>query len=153
MQLKLLADYPSAAATVAGWYFETWGCHVPGVTLESELDKVRGYMERETAPLLVLALDGYAVVGCAAFKIREMPQFSEYEHWLGGVFVDPAHRGRGVAGRLVEDVVARARRAGVEHLYLQTEDLSGGLYGQLGFEGLETVENRGHHVLIMRYGL
>ena len=150
MQLTLLADRPQAAQQVAGWYFETWGRHVPGVTLESELEKVRGYMGRET-PLLVLALDDDEVVGCAAFKIREMPQFPDFEHWLGGVFVDPSQRGRGVAGELVLDVLRRARRAGVEQLYLQTEDLTGGLYGRLGFEPLQEVDNRGRRVLVMRF--
>ena len=50
---------------------------------------------------------------------------------------------------LAEEVIARARKAGIDKLYLQTDNLSGGLYSRLGFKPLYETEFGGHHVLVM----
>lgn len=52
--------------------------------------------------------------------------------WLCDVFVLPAARGRGVAGRLVQAAVARARADGVRRVMLATLDAHG-LYRRHGF--------------------
>lgn len=149
MELVLLADDPSAIEKVAGWYFEEWASDVEGVTLEQVVTKVSTFTGRDTAPMSVLAKEGDEIVGAAEFKIREMDIYPDYEFWMGGVFVDKEHRGKGVAAALVSEVLCRAKGAGVERLYLQTEDLSGGLYRQHGFEPLEEVVYKGIRVLVM----
>lgn len=99
--------------------------------------------------MLVLAEEGGEVLGAAELKIREMDIYPDYEFWLGGVYVDEPRRGRGVASALVREVLSRARAAGIERLYLQTEDLSGGLYRRHGFEPIEEVDYKGHRVVVM----
>lgn len=154
LTLKLLADLGRQRAdvvqTLARWFFDEWGRHVPGVTLESEIAKVSAFDGRHTAPLMVVAQVGGEPVGAAALKIREMSIYPEFEHWLGSVYVAPHYRGRGVASTLVRDIVGRANDAGIEDLYLQTEDFSGGLYAHHGFEPLERVLYKGVDVLVMR---
>ncbi|MFZ4215395.1 GNAT family N-acetyltransferase, partial [Pantoea endophytica] len=82
-------------------------------------------------------------------KRREMQAFPQYEHWLGSVFVADSHRGRGLAGALVEQAAAQAVRMGVSDLYLQTEALDGGLYARLGWKPLQEADNCSHRVLVM----
>ena len=82
-------------------------------------------------------------------KIREMAMFPEYEHWLGGVYVVEQARGQGVASLLVTEILSRARRAGISKLYLQTENLTGGVYCRHGFKAVEEVNDKGVHVLVM----
>ena len=165
----LLPDRPDAIPVLAAWFFEQWGRHVEGTTLETEIAKVSTYQGRDGAPLMVVATvggedgggedgdadtgDADAFVGAAALKVREMSIFPQYEHWLGNVYVAPARRGQGLASKLVREVVERARRAGVERLYLQTESLDGGLYGRLGFQPVEQVRYRGQEVLVMELPL
>lgn len=145
----LLADHPDAAGCVAQWYFQEWGHRRPGNTFTATLDRVQSYANRDRIPLMLLALDRDAVIAAAALKIREMDMFPDREHWLGGVYVHAAYRGRSVAARLIEDIVATASRLAVDVLHLQTEQLDGGLYARLGWVPRERVTNGGIEVLVM----
>lgn len=148
MEFALLADHPEAVETVARWYFDEWG-RAAGRSFDDELERVSTYTGRDTAPLIVLARRDGVAIGATQLKIREMEQFPEYEFWVGGVYVEASARGRGLASRLVEDVVARARAAAIDRLHLQTENLSGGLYARLGFEPLHEADSHGVRVVVM----
>ncbi|MBW4838956.1 MAG: GNAT family N-acetyltransferase [Paenibacillaceae bacterium] len=71
------------------------------------------------------------------------------EGWAGisNVVVDPRHRRKGVAGRLLQALVSWAAENGAEGLYLQV--LAGNapaleLYGKLGFEAISAYHYRVH---------
>ncbi|MBU0914708.1 MAG: GNAT family N-acetyltransferase [Gammaproteobacteria bacterium] len=149
MEFLLLADEPSAAETVASWYFEQW-CRATGrYTKEQVLTKVSAAINRNNAPMLILAKLDKELVGAAELKIREMEAYPDYEFWLGGVYVTSQARGYGVASALVNEALSRARAAGIKQLYLQTEDLTGGLYVRHGFVPLARVGSKGIDVLVM----
>lgn len=149
MELALLSEYPEYAPHIARWYFDEWLAHIPEASLETVLAKIsRTYMGFEF-PVMVIAKDGAKLLGVAELKEREMDTYPQLVHWLGGVYVDPAMRGCGVGSILVNEVVRRARALGVENLYLQTENLSGGLYKRLGFEPLQRTIYKGRSVLLM----
>ncbi|NQZ07992.1 MAG: GNAT family N-acetyltransferase [Algicola sp.] len=149
MKLLLLADEPSAAATVATWYFNEW-CKDTGRYDKDEVEKkVYASTNRDKPPLLVLAKEDDTLIGAAELKFREMDIYPQFEHWIGGVYVDENHRGKGVAFKLVSEVIAKARSVGVKKLYLQTEDLSGGLYARMGFKPIEEADSNGVKVLVM----
>ena len=149
MELSLLADNPSAIATVATWYFEQWCSENSSITKDFIIDKVSAATNREHAPLIVLAKISDEFVGAIELKIREMDIYPEYEFWIGGVYVAESARGKGVASALVKNVLLRARNADIEKLYLQTEDLTGGLYSRHGFLPIEQTDYKGHRVLVM----
>ncbi|KIO35163.1 GNAT family N-acetyltransferase [Shewanella sp. cp20] len=149
MEFCLLADDPSAADTVARWYYDQW-CRASGRhSFQFVRENVSSATCRLGAPMIVLAKQKGELVGAAELKIREMEMFPEYEFWLGGVYVREQARGQGVASALVKEVLRQARRAGIAMLYLQTEDLSGGLYTQFGFRHLEQVDSKGVLVTVM----
>ncbi|WP_211249630.1 GNAT family N-acetyltransferase [Microvirgula aerodenitrificans] len=149
MELLLLADEPSAAGMVASWYFDEW-CRDSGhYTQDQVLAKVMAATHVDRAPLIVLARQAGEWVGAAELKIREMAIFPEYEYWLGGVYVVEKARGQGVASLLITEILSRARGAGIRKLYLQTENLTGGVYCRHGFKAVEHVNYKGVHVLVM----
>lgn len=149
MEFVLLAEEPSAAELVASWYFEQW-CRDSGrYTKEQVLAKVLAATNRNQAPMLILARLNQEWVGAAELKIREMELFPDYEFWLGGVYVTAQARGAGVASALVKEALVRARHLGIQRLYLQTEDLAGGLYARHGFVPVTKVEAKGVNVLVM----
>ena len=82
--------------------------------------------------IIVLAVEGAEILGAAQLKYREMDIYPEKEHWLGGVYVSKKHRGSKVAENVIGKVVSVAKQLNVDKLYLQTEDLRGGLYRRLG---------------------
>lgn len=150
MKMALLADHPEAAERVGGWYWDQWG-QVAGESLEDSIARTETFMSREGPPMIVLARDDEQDewLGAAQLKFREMSLYPEFEHWLGGVYVPESARGRGVGSRLVDEVMSRARAAGIERLYLQTERLDGGFYRRHGFEPVKDVVYNGVHVLVM----
>ena len=150
MQCALLADLPSAIPLVARWYYEEWGRDLPDNSPEICAAWLAPQVNREHVPLYLVAVSGDAVIGTAALKLREMPEFPEREHWLGAVFVPEDQRGRGVAAALARFAIAEAKRIGVRELFLQTDRLDGGLYAQAGFAPVERVHSDGHEVLVMR---
>jgi len=145
----LLADRPDAAETVAQWYFDEWGHRVAGMTRERIAAKVRESSNTERIPLIVLAIEADEIVGAAELKYREMDIYPDKEHWLGGVFVAPHRRGRGIASRLANEVAEIANSFKVPVLYLQTEYRDGGLYSRLGWKPIERVRNKGLDLLVM----
>ena len=149
MELSLLADNPSAIQTVATWYFDEWCRETDRYTKDEVIEKVSSSINRNKAPLLVIAKELDELMGAAELKIREMEIYPEYEFWLGGVFVPKSARGNGIASLLVEEVISQARKININKLYLQTEDLSGGLYLKHGFKPLEKTSYKGVNVLVM----
>ncbi len=150
MQCRLLADLPSAIPLVARWYYEEWGRDLPDNSPEICAAWLAPQVNRERVPLHLIALEGDTVLGTAALKLREMTEFPDREHWLGGVFVPLEQRGRGVAAELTRFALEYAPRIGVRELFLQTDRLDGGLYARAGFEPLARVHSDGHEVLVMR---
>lgn len=140
---ELTVDAPERLQ-LAQWYHAEWGQDA-GLSLEQELQRLNRPQDAEGFPHLIAAFDDGQVVGAVQLKRREMQAFPQYEHWLGSVFVADSHRGRGLAGALVE----QAARMGVSDLYLQTEALDGGLYARLGWKPLQEADNRSHRVLVM----
>lgn len=53
--------------------------------------------------------------------------------YLHSMFVDPDHRGRGLAGRLTETAMSWARELGHSHLVLHASDAGRPVYERLGF--------------------
>lgn len=149
MEFSLLADNPSAARIVAKWYFDEWCRDTGRHSLDFVQKNVAAASSKETAPMLVLCHIDNELVGAAELKNREMDAFPEYEFWLGGVYVQTDYRGKGIGFALVSEVIKRAKKANIKQLYLQTENLSGGLYTKFGFNHLHQVDSKGVHVTVM----
>ena len=148
MDFVFLADRQDAIPIIAGWYFEQWG-HITKASVETTSAKMREALNRDKIPLFVLAVEDDEIVGVAELKYREMTIYPDKEHWIGGVFVPPAHRGKGIASRVANRIAEIARSLGVKTLHVQTERLDGGLYSRLGWAPFEQVNYRGLDVLVM----
>ena len=101
----------------------------------------------EADQLVLLALDEGRPVGMAGIA-REIGQRRRHRATLWGVWLDPAHRGRGIGRQLVQGALDWAATRGVRAVYLEVvenEDPSWSLYGRLGFVRRE-VDPFGAHV-------
>jgi GNAT superfamily N-acetyltransferase len=149
LRFQNLADRLDAVPLLGEWYFGEWGHLNPAATPEKIAARLFASMNRDAIPLVMLAVMGDEVIGSAELKYREMTIYPEKEHWLGGVFVVPEHRDKGVAARLIDAVVNSARVLGVDVLHIQTLRLDGGLYQKLGWQRTEQICYRGLDVLVM----
>ncbi|MBC3767081.1 GNAT family N-acetyltransferase [Neptunicella marina] len=150
MEFVLLADAPAALGKVAGWYYNKWGRKHKDVSLQNIAAKLTRSDNREQVPLLMLVRHLGQIVAAGELKWREMPQFEQYPVWMGGIYVDKHWRGLGIASHLVAALIEKAKTLGITELYLQTEDLSGGIYAKSGFKPIHQLESNGKQVVVMR---
>ena len=153
MDFIYLADREDAIPLIAEWYFEQWHDRIEANSVAETARRLHNYLNRDEIPLIVLAVHSEEILGVAQLKYYEMDIYPEKEHWLGGVFVAPKHRGQGVAARLVKKMIEIARSLGVKTLHLQTDRLDGGLYARLGWRPVEIVRYRDLEVLAMKKDL
>lgn len=83
------------------------------------------------------AFNEATLVGMVGFY-RETRIKRRHRGWIWGTFVAPEWRGRGLARRLMEEAIGRARQiAGMRYVLLSVsagQDAARGLYAGLGFE-------------------
>lgn len=149
MQFKFLADYPEHVDTVVDWWYTAWADRL-GEDRERVCRQLRESLGRQDLPIHILAMSGSTPLGSAALKLQELGDlFPDKQYWLGSVFVDPAYRGDGIASSLTMKIVELAQERRLPHLYLQTVNLSGGLYTKLGWEAQQQFDYRGEATLLM----
>jgi len=153
MQLYLLSEIPDALDTVAQWYYDEWASVFDTKTLDDVKQGLTAYLNLDCMPLIVVATIDDEVAGAAQLKYHEMDLFPDYEHWLGGVYVADGHRGKGIAEKVILRILEKAREFGVETIYLQTENLTGGLYARMGWQSIEQVHSKGSDVVVMKKSL
>lgn len=69
----------------------------------------------------LVAVDGGEVVALAHYLFHRSTTRLRDVCYLQDLFTDPAHRGRGIARKLIEAVYAAARTAGCSRVYWQTQ--------------------------------
>ena len=149
MKLEYLAHNKQTIPTIAQWYYEQWGDLDKEFTLYNFTEKLFEYLNTDKIPLMIVAIEDREVIGVAQLKYREMEIYPEKEHWLGGVYVSQLHRGKNIAEKIIQKIISDAEKFKVHTLYLQTFNLTGGLYRRLGWQPIEKALNHGKNVLIM----
>jgi len=148
VEFVYLADHPDHVPTVIRWWQTVWADRM-GETDQSEKTLLDSLGKNEL-PIHVLAMVDGEAVGTAALKDQELADlYPDNNYWLGSVFVDEAWRGDKIASALTEHIADLARQRSLPHLYLQTINLSGGLYAKLGWQALEEFESHGERNLLM----
>jgi predicted N-acetyltransferase YhbS len=127
---------------------EYWRSALPEDTLETRIEKLRGHLNRDTLPIAWIAHDKGAVLGTAALRVLDLHGFEQFTPWLGGVFVLPEYRCRGIGSALCLHVEAQAARMGYSQLYLFTLDQQA-LYGKLGWKHLQETQWNGEPASLM----
>lgn len=150
MKIDFLANYPNLIPIIGRWYNEEWGVRIHGETEQQSIEKLEDYLNINSMPFVLVAIEQTSLLGVAQLKYHEMVDiFPNKEHWLGGVFVAPDHRNGGIGSKLAQEIASRAPSYGVSTLHLQTEQLDGGIYRKLGWQPVQKVNNHGMNVLVM----
>jgi len=149
MKIEHLADNKNLLPIIAKWYYEEWGYLNKEMTLDKEIENLQAYLNKGKIPLIMLAIDEGELLGAAQLKYHEMSIYPDKTHWLGGVYVSKKHRGKGIAQQIILDLIRVAKKMNIKTLYLQTENIGGGLYSQMGWTPIEQVNYHGIDVLVM----
>ena len=150
MQVAYLADHPEHLSTIAKWYYDEWGKNGKSFTYDAIYEIGLSRVNNKGAlPFSFVLLSDDSVIGVAELKYRENKHHPEYEHWIGGVYVCPNHRGKGYSEVLISRAKQFARELGIEKLYLQSDAHNIALYQKYGFEALHESEHSGDVTTIM----
>lgn len=149
LSYQFLYDRPNETRTVINWWNTVWSDRL-GPDLEGVEQQLVRSLSKTELPVHLLAYLDEVPVGTAALKHQEMESlYPDCYYWLGSVFVDPRYRGSKVASELTMQIVRLAKGRGLPHLYLQTANLSGGLYASLGWKPVECFFYNDEETLLM----
>lgn len=139
-----LRDRPAWKVPAAQWFHSKWG-----IPSDAYLACMDAYLNRETEYGWYLCLDGDRIVGGLGVIENDFHNRRDLTPNVCAVYTEPDHRGRGIAGRLLDMAVADLRAAHISPVYLVT-DLTG-FYEQYGWEFLCLVQGDGEPGMTRMY--
>ena len=128
-EIVSLRDRPELLERAASWFHGKWG-----VPEGAYLERMRPYLSGACAYGWYLCLDGGRIVGGLGVIDNDFHDRKDLAPNVCAVYTEPDHRGRGVAGRLLDRAVADLRTAGISPAYLVTDHV--GFYERYGWEFL-----------------
>ena len=149
VQFSYLADQPELVPQIIRWWHTVWTDRM-GSDFSSLEQQLADSLSKTEFPIHIIASVDDEPVAVAALKRQELEElFPDKQHWLSSVYVDENWRGRQLGSRIAARAIELAREKGLPHLYLQTQNLSGGLYTKLGWQPIEQLSVRGDPTLLM----
>lgn len=122
VQISYLIDCPQHVPQLTQWMFEEWDVMLGEKTTEPRIKKLNAHMNRDQLPIAWVAHAEGRLLGSAALRVHDIEGYEHLTPWLGGVFVGPQFRRRGIGAELCTTVENAARSRGVQTLYLFTLD-------------------------------
>ncbi len=131
LRLLPLRAEPGLKAAAAAWFHAKWG--VPEEVYRTCMDD---YLARRTEYGWYLCLDGDRIVGGLGVVENDFHERKDLAPNICAVYTEESHRGRGIAGRLLDLAVGDLRGGGISPVYLVTDHT--GFYERYGWEFLCT---------------
>jgi GNAT superfamily N-acetyltransferase len=151
LQIEYLADHLSHLPQLATWHHAEFGYLNPANTVERYVERLTASLQRSDLPTTFIALRDDTLLGSASL-VRQTITHPHLSPWLSSVYVDPRHRGGGIASALVGRVETAAAEMGSDRIYLFTPS-SEKLYAGLGWKLMEYSDYRGLTLAIMSKAL
>jgi N-acetylglutamate synthase-like GNAT family acetyltransferase len=132
VEISYLIEHPEYVPQLAQWLFEEWGSILGEETPEVRVKKLKTHMNRDQLPIAWVAHANGQLLGTASLRVHDLEGREDLTPWLGGVFVSPDFRGRGIGADLCATVENEATSRGIQTLYLFTLDKQA-WYSRLGW--------------------
>ena len=122
-----LRDTPGLEDAAAEWFSGKWS-----VPKEAYLEWMDAYLSGETEYGWYLCLCGDRIVGGMGVIENDFHDRKDLAPNVCAVYTEPEHRGKGIAGRLLDMTVEDQRSKGISPVYLVTDHT--GFYERYGWE-------------------
>ena len=153
--IHYLGHHPAFADKLGEWSWNEWR-HIyeqRGQTREHALRNYRERINLDKIPIALIALSERGdLVGTVSLKTEDLEVRSEITTWLGGLYVLPEWRKRGVGSVLMERAVNEARRLKLPTIHLWTSSAEK-LYTSLGWRVVERMDYGGKPIVLMQFFL
>lgn len=128
-----LREKKEIKAAAAEWFHTKWG-----VPTEAYLECMESYLSGETEYGWYLCMDGEKIIGGLGVIENDFHNRKDLTPNVCAVYTEEAYRCRGIAGKLLDYVVAACKAKGIEPLYLVTDHTD--FYERYGWEFLCMVQ-------------
>ncbi len=151
MAIHFLAEHTGFIPQLAEWCHAEWKDFYGGKTVED----LRAYFAANTCcdiiPITYVAVEEGRLCGTATLDVEDLDlrEYKDVSPWLVCVYVEKAHRGRGLGRQLIQHALEEALRLKVASLHLWTENLVA-TYSKFGWRVLERTQSHGHDITVMR---
>ena len=122
-----LREMPQNKERAAEWFHEKWG-----VPAEAYLSCMDEYLEGKTEYGWYLCLSGEKIVAGLGVIDNDFHDRKDLKPNICAVYTEDAHRGKGIAGRLLNLAVEDLRSKGISPVYLLTDHV--GFYERYGWQ-------------------
>ena len=139
-----LRDKAELKIEAAEWFHSKWG-----VPTEAYLECIEAYLSGETEYGWYLCLDKDRIIGGLGVIENDFHDRKDLSPNVCAVYTEEAHRNKGIAGKLLNMVVADMRGKGITPLYLVSDHI--GFYERYGWEFLCMVQGDGEPDMTRMY--
>ena len=131
-----LREKTELLTAAAEWFHAKWG-----VPEEAYRACMTAYLNRETEYGWYLCMDADRIVAGLGVVANDFHERKDLSPNICAVYTEPAYRGRGIAGHLLNMAVDDLRSKGITPVYLVTDHI--GFYEKYGWEFLLLVRGEG----------
>lgn len=144
-----IINYPQHSGIIAEWYMSFWGNYYPTRTIKDWQSIIGNNIDKP--PLTLIAIDTAQnppiPIGTASLILDGMEKNDRNTAWLSALYVIPEYREKGVATRLIQEIIKIAsKQYGALYLFTRTD---GRIYHNLGWGTISEIEYQGNNVLVM----
>jgi GNAT superfamily N-acetyltransferase len=151
MEIHFLEGHPNFIPQLAAWCHEEWKDFYGGKTVEDVRAYFAANTSRDRLPITYVAAEEGRLCGTVTLDVEDLDLrgYEDVSPWLVCLYVEKAHRGRGLGRQLIHHAMDEALRLKLSSLHLWTENLEP-MYLQLGWRVLERTQFHGHEITVMR---
>lgn len=139
-----LTEEPKLKDEAASWFHHKWG-----VPKEAYLECMEAYLNSETEYGWYLCLDGEKIIAGMGVIENDFHERKDLTPNVCAVYTEENYRCKGIAGKLLNMVVADMKEKGISPIYLVTDHV--GFYERYGWEFLCMVQGEGEPDMTRMY--
>lgn len=139
-----MREHPELKNTAAEWFHSKW--KIPS---EAYLKCIEEYLNQETEYGWYLCMDGDKIIGGLGVIKNDFHNRKDLYPNICAVYTEQEHRGKGIAGNLLNMAVEDMRAKGISPVYLITDHTS--FYERYGWEFLCMVQGDGESNMTRMY--
>ncbi len=143
-QYITLMEKPELKEKAAEWFSSKWG-----IPKEAYLECMEAYLNKDTEYGWFLCLHDDKIVAGMGVIENDFHDRKDLTPNVCAVYTDEEHRGKGIAGNLLNMVVEVMKSKGITPLYLVTDHI--GFYERYGWEFLCMVQGDGEPQMTRMY--
>lgn len=118
-----LSNNPDFIPAFAQAVHKQWKPILKNEKLEERVEKLRSHLNQDKLPIAWVAYSEDRTIGTAALRANDLEVYENLTPWLGGVFVAPRERQRGIGKALCRIVEDKAFSMGYRKMYLMSIDM------------------------------